>query len=135
MKKEFIAFGKCALTLFGILFGFLALDIGVTKLGYVVRAQAPPVVNVAEGPVVVTSLAACYWPLIPPVTTPSVAECWVVGSTPALSGKYFSLGSSPTVWTPEGAAPLTGAALKSAVLAAGITVNVPAQPAATGTLQ
>lgn len=98
-----------------------------------VKAQAT-VVNVAEGPVVVTSLTACYWPLVPPVTTPSVAECWVVGTTPALSGKYFSLGSSPTVWTVEmqlPSPPLT----KAAVLALGIKVAVPSQPAIVGTLQ
>jgi hypothetical protein len=112
----------------------LILFFGImTKPWTALQAQAPAaVVNVAEGPVVVTSLAACYWPLLPPPTTPSVAECWVVGSTPALSGKYFSLGSSPTVWTSEN----TQTALtKAAVIALGIKVSVPSQPAVVGTLQ
>jgi hypothetical protein len=110
----------------------LAAIVIVAALG---KAQAPAGQVFGEGPVFVTALSQCYWLASVPVTTPAVAQCFVDTGLPSTSGMYFSLSSGPTIWTPEGAPPLTAAALKSAVLAAGITVNVPAQPAAVGTLQ
>jgi hypothetical protein len=104
----------------------LALVFVIGKLS----AQAPAGQAFGEGPVFVTALSQCYWLASVPTTTPAVAECFVDTGVPATSGRYFSLSTGPTIWTPEGTT-LT----KAAVLALGITVSVPAHPAQTGTLQ
>jgi len=106
---------------------FLLIFVTMTLLS----AQAPSGVGVYEGPVVVASLAACYWPVIPPTTQLALAECLVVEGSPVTMIRYYALNSAPTAWISETQVPLT----KAAVLALGITVSVPAHPAQTGTLQ